>query len=192
MKQSKKYVLAALMASIFTIPAWSVAGSGHGDGTYIAIYDTDGDGVVTSDEIIAVRTEDFDSYDANSDGYLSLTEYQNLENAVQTRRLEAAFTAKDADSSSTLTLAEFTGSSTVTTASYWGNVFTLADADGDGSLTQTEFSDLYDHSDHSGIRGFARFDTDYDQAVSLAEYTTVSSRSGGHSGSGGRGGRGRH
>ncbi|HPQ94592.1 MAG: hypothetical protein KDI44_02030 [Thiothrix sp.] len=189
MPTQQKSVLAALAVSILTLAGGpAIAGGGHGNEGYIAAYDTNGDGVVTSAEIIAVRTADFSTYDADSSSLLSLAEYQNLEDAVQTRRLAAAFTALDTDSSSTLTLAEFTANASTASSSYWSNVFALADTDSSATLTQAEFSALYDHDDHSGILSFARFDTDYSQTLTLAEYTTVTSRS---SHTGGKG-KGRH
>ncbi|MCB1637496.1 MAG: hypothetical protein KDI15_01465, partial [Thiothrix sp.] len=106
--------------------------------------------------------------------------------AVQARRLAAAFDTLDTDSSSTLTLAEFTANASTTSSSYWSNVFALADANSNDLLTQAEFSALYDHNDHSGILSFARFDTDYSQTLTLAEYTTVTSR-GSHTGGKGKG-----
>ena len=191
MQQAKKFVLTTMTATFLGLAGLAAADDGRG--RYIAAYDTNGDGVVSSDEIIAVRTADFNTYDVNADGSLSLAEYQSLETAEQARRLTSAFSSLDTDSSSTLTLAEFTVNASTGNSSLQSNVFALTDANGDGYLTQAEFAVLYDHSDHSGIFGFARLDTDYSQSLLLAEFTALPTRGSGHGGGKGKGkGRGNH
>ncbi len=136
-------------------------------------YDTNGDGVVTSAEITAVKTADFNTADVDTSGSLTLAEYLNLESTVQTRRISTAFKNLDTDSSSGISLAEFTASTTSTTTTYLTNVFKLADKDADSALSLTEFTELQSKGASSGVWEFARMDTTVDQLLSLAEYTAV-------------------
>lgn len=155
-------------------------------GNRLSDYDTNGDGTVTTAEIVAVKTADFNTADADSSADLTLAEFLNIENTIQTRRIATAFTALDTDLDSNITLAEFTASaSTETAVSYRTNVFTLADANGDLGLSLTEFTELKRKGQRSGIWSFARKDSNYDQLLTLAEYTattSVNTRSGRHGG----------
>lgn len=160
-------------------------------------YDTDGNGVVTSEEFVAGRTADFNTADADTSGGLSLAEFVNLENTLQTRRVAAAFASVDANTDSAISLAEFTATATGTSATYLTNVFNLADGNADAGLSLEEFTALQNKGSNSGVWEFARLDSSADKLVSLAEFTAVPTAPAnggtppaGDAGMGGKGGKG--
>ncbi|MEZ5452577.1 MAG: hypothetical protein R3E93_07090 [Thiothrix sp.] len=181
----KTITLSILTAGLLSTSAIAFAHQG-GMGSE---YDTDGDGTVTAAEILAVKTADFNAADADASQSLSLAEFINLENTVQTRRIAAAFASVDVDSDSNITLAEFSASAPANAATYLGNAFILADKNGDSGISLTEFTELQSKGSNSGIWEFARMDTSVDQALSLDEFTAVPTAPVGSAG-GDRGGKG--
>ncbi|WP_298607249.1 hypothetical protein [uncultured Thiothrix sp.] len=134
---------------------------------FTAIYDTDGDGAVTTAEVTAVRTADFNAVDTDSSATLSLAEYQNLETNTQTREIKAMFKVLDTDLNSALSLSEFAANTSVTTAV--SNAFALADSDNNSALSLDEFTVLQGYKTGS-IWGFAALDTDASKTLSLTEF----------------------
>jgi Ca2+-binding EF-hand superfamily protein len=153
-----------LSASVF---AMAHAGGG------MAEYDTDGNGTVTAEEVLAGKTADFNAANTNANDDLTLAEFAGLENIIQTRHVNAAFAKINTDTSSDITLAEFTATATGTAATYLTNVFNLADKDANAVLSVAEFTDLQSKGSNSGMWEFARLDTDANKLVSLAEFTAV-------------------
>ncbi|QLQ33917.1 MAG: hypothetical protein HZT40_22415 [Candidatus Thiothrix singaporensis] len=145
----------------------------HNGGAPASEYDANGDGVVTAAEILAVKTADFTAADVDNSGALSLAEYLNLENTLQTRRIAAAFAKMDVDLDSNITLAEFTASAPANTAAYLTNVFKLADKNADAGVSLAEFTELQSKGANGGVWEFARLDASADQLLSLDEYTAV-------------------
>ena len=181
---NNKLTLTCLVsAMLVTMAATASAGT-----KALSEYDTNGDGTVTSAEITAVKTADFNTADVDTSGSLTLAEYLNLEATVQTRRISTAFKSLDTDSSSGISLTEFTTSTSGTTATYLNNVFKLADKDADSALSLAEFTELQSKGANSGIWEFARMDTTVDQLLSLAEYTAVPTAPTGND-KGGKGGK---
>ncbi len=89
-------------------------GPGGGPGDLIAnvrhlmaTFDTDGDGIVTQEELNAVRAEELATYDANGDGVLSLEEFQALWLAHLFEQMVDQFQALDADGDGLITEEEF-------------------------------------------------------------------------------------
>lgn len=154
-------------------------------------YDTDGNGVVTSEEFVAGRTADFNTADADTSASLSLAEFLNLENTLQTRRVAAAFAAVDTNTDSAISLAEFSATATGTSATYLTNVFNLADGNADAGLSLAEFTALQNKGSNSGVWEFARLDSSADKLVSLAEFTAVpAAPTAGNAAVNGKGGKG--
>lgn len=184
----KLAISAVVLGTFLAAPITSFAKGGHGGGhggaltadlygkssVYTAIYDTNGDGTVTTAEVTAVRTADYNKANTNTADDLTLAEFQNLQSTVQARHIAAVFASLDTDTSSTLTLAELVGSSTATTAI--NTAFALADADSNSLLSVTEFTNLQSKGTNSGIWDFARLDTDGSKTVSLTEYLAASAR----------------
>ncbi|SKA95241.1 hypothetical protein SAMN02745130_03736 [Thiothrix eikelboomii] len=168
-----------LFTSLLAISSTSFAKGGHNgsanhtgvsakSSVFTAIYDTDGNGTVTTAEVTAVRTADFNEADGDDSATLSLAEYQNLETNTQTREISKMFEILNTDTTSSgLTLAEFSANTTATTAVT--NAFALADTDGDSALSLAEFTVLQGYKTGS-IWGFAGLDTDVSKTLTLTEF----------------------
>ena len=175
-----------LLGTLLSVSSASFAKGGDASGlhaglygkssVFTAIYDTDGDGTVTTAEVTAVRTTDFNTADVDASTTLSLAEFQNLETTLQTREIAAMFAALDTDTSSTLSQAEFTANTTATTAAT--NAFALADANSDSALSLAEFTTLQAHKTGS-IWEFAKRDTDASKTLSLSEYLATTAKGSG-------------
>jgi Ca2+-binding EF-hand superfamily protein len=153
------------------------AGAAGKSSVFTAIYDTDGDGTVTSAEVTAVRTVDFNAVDSDTSATLSLAEYQNLETNTQTREIKAMFKVLDTDLNSALSLTEFTANTTASTAV--SNAFALADSDSNSALSLDEFTVLQGYKT-GAIWGFAALDADASKTLTLAEF--LAGRAGGNGG----------
>lgn len=166
-----------LLGTLLSISSASFAkGGNHGgnptgvsgkSSVFTAIYDTDGNGTVTTAEVTAVRTADFNTADADTSSTLSLAEYQALETTTQAREIKAMFTILDTDVSSSLSLSEFSANTNSTTAV--SNAFTLADGDSNSALNLAEFTALQGYKTGS-IWGFAGLDTDASKTLTLTEF----------------------
>lgn len=180
--------LSLLVAGVL-LSASSLVLAGHAG---MAEYDTDGNGTVTAEEALAGKTADFNTANTNTNDDLTLAEFAGLENIIQTRRVNAAFTKINTDTASDITLAEFTATATGTAATYLTNVFNLADKDANAVLSVAEFTELQSKGSNSGMWEFARLDTDANKLVSLAEFTVVATATAtAHAGMGGaKGGKG--
>lgn len=99
--------------------------------------DTDGDGIVSRDEIAAARQRLFERLDANGDGNLDAGEIEALRDAIMDRavamqaRLGSQLRRLDANGDGTVSAEEFRTRTLL---------FDLADRDGDGRLSPAEFS----------------------------------------------------
>lgn len=129
-------------------PKPGVAG-GHSQAAFIASYDKDGDGKVSLDELIAVRTERLQGADKDGDGRYSEAEYI----AEFEGRLRAQYAEQGREASGE----RFEGS-----LKQAGVRFALLDRDRDGFLSLEE--DL-----ESARKTFARNDTDGDGFVTAAD-----------------------
>lgn len=141
-------------------------------------FDTDGDGVVSSEEALAAKTSYFEAADVDDSANLTLAEFVNMQSSMQADKISAAFTEADTDSSSGISLAEFTvniSTDNEDKVSQMGNIFTLADANGDSELSLAEVTDLK-ASGNNGVMAFAKMDADYDQLLTLEEVTATSTR----------------
>lgn len=162
--------LSLLVASVLLSTSSLVLAHGQGGA---AEYDTDGNGVVTAAEMLAGRTADFNTADVDSSTTLTLAEFLNLENTLQTRHIAAAFAKVDTNADSMISVAEFTAGATTTSATYLTNVFNLADKNADAGLSLPEFTELQSKGSNSGIWEFARMDSNSDKLVSLTEFTAM-------------------
>lgn len=179
---SIKTASVVLLSTLLSISTASFAKGGQGNhsgvsgksSVFTAIYDTDGDGTVTTAEVTVVRTADFNAVDTDSSATLSLAEYQNLETNTQTREIKAMFKVLDTDLNSALSLSEFAANTTVSTAV--SNAFALADSDSNSALSLDEFTALQGYKTGS-IWGFAALDKDASKTLTLAEF--LASRAGG-------------
>ena len=98
-----------------------------------ATFDTDGDGLVTQDEIDGVRAAELAEFDADGDGTLSLEEYQALWLARVYERMVDAFQQLDADGNGEITIEEFNAG--------LANIVARMDQNGDGALGEDDRPD---------------------------------------------------
>lgn len=103
----------------------------------LAMFDADGDGNITQDEIAAHKAARFAAIDANGDGEVSLEEmsahHEAMQAQKQSERQAKRFAAMDADGNGTLSAEELN-----TTGP--GKAFERLDADSDGVLTADEIA----------------------------------------------------
>lgn len=98
-----------------------------------ATFDTDGDGLVTQDEIDGVRAAELAEFDADGDGTLSLEEYQALWLARVYERMVDAFQKLDADGDGEITIEEFNAG--------LANIVARMDQNDDGALGEDDRPD---------------------------------------------------
>lgn len=158
---------------------------GHGDNvqTFIAEFDTNGDGRVTWTEFDQFRRTRFDATDSNHDGTLSEAEYvQEFANrlhaqleseiAAQMKQTDVRFDALDADKNGTISRDEFDAAGEKT---WQGGQRALADRDKkDGKAVPDHAGRspglLSMPTSHTAEGFLALYDTDGDGTVSRTEY----------------------
>jgi len=95
----------------------------------LAKYDSNGDQVITMDEISHRREKLFGRLDSDADGQVTFAEYQTLDIEKRELLLKARFDKLDLDHDGDVSADEY--------SSYLGS-FDRFDSDGDGRLTQNE------------------------------------------------------
>ena len=143
-------------------------------------FDADGDGVVTRDEVVAVRTDRLNAFDTDGDGALTLAEYEPLWNDAMREELVDRFQAHDDDGDGRVTVAEFNDEvgrgrseeEAAELAAARTERHGAFDADGDGALTLAEYEPLW----HDAMRPrmvdqFQAHDDDGDGIVTADEFT---------------------
>ena len=96
---------------------------------FLGLVDTDGDGAITRDEVIALRLALFDRIDSDADGNLTRAEIEAAKANAEAYRAARDPWRLDADGDGTLSEAEFTAATPG---------FDRADRDGDGVLSPAE------------------------------------------------------
>lgn len=162
-----KYMILGMLLVSAAVSAPAFARGGPKGPPAPSEFDANGDGTVTSEEILAARTEEFGKIDANSDGYITLAELQ----AWPAKKQAEKFASLDTDSSGGLSQTEFLSGKTGRAATLGAKVFKLADANGDSSLSLDEFNALAPPEAGRELFRLAALDTDDDGKISLAEYT---------------------
>lgn len=134
------------------VPGQGMGGPGplaHIRGLF-AEFDTDGDGVVTQDEINAVRAAELAEFDADGDGTLTLEEYQALWLARVYERMVDAFQHLDADGDGQITDEEFNAG--------LANIVARLDQDGDAAIGPGDIRQRMQHDrDDAGPHGMIMF-----------------------------------
>lgn len=132
-----------LASAAFAVLLIGVAlpGAVHAQSTPVATLldrlDTDGDGIVSRDEIAAARDRLFERLDLDGDGYLDPREIEIMRDAIMDRAV-----AMQARLGSQLRRMDENGDGTVSAEEFRARtlLFDLADRDGDGRLSPAEFS----------------------------------------------------
>ena len=155
-----KFSVVLLAAAAISVSAWTgvqAGDRGFGDGTlpdHLAVYDVDGDGVLSVEEIQAMKDARpgrrhgwLEQWDTNEDGVIDEEEraaaHEALRQRIEERRVRH---------------------------------FNEADTDGDGCLTFEEFSAipaviaLAEEHPEAPARIYARLDANHDDCVSLEEF----------------------
>ncbi|MGH6617505.1 hypothetical protein [Sphingomonas sp.] len=149
------FTAAVIAASVLATP---LAAAPHDGKSFIADYDTNGDGRVTRAEFDAVRTTRFAATDTNKDGWVSDVEYL----AEYTARLENQLAASDrSEEQKTEERQRQIRQAHVR--------FGVLDKDKDQKMQRAEY-------DASGARSFAGMDDDKDTVVTAADVAAVSAR----------------
>lgn len=131
MNFSRYVVCAFLLLSGAAAVQANEAGTGS-DLWLLAKYDTNGDQVITMDEISVRREKLFARLDVDADGLVSFAEYQSLDVQKRELLLKARFDKLDLDHDGEVSAEEY--------SSYLGS-FDRFDTDGDGRLTQQEMTE---------------------------------------------------
>jgi Ca2+-binding EF-hand superfamily protein len=128
--KSVSLALAAIVVTVTTAPHAQPAGKDR-----FARMDSDGDGRITRDEVVAVRARVFKRLDRNSDGFVDEKEIDRARQAVIDRaavmkaRLARRWEKMDADRDGKVSVTEF---------QQRRMIFEIADRDGDGVVTSEE------------------------------------------------------
>lgn len=134
-------------------------------------YDSNGDGMVSPEEIQAVRAAEFKTADTNQDGVLSLQELQAHKQNKRTEKTNRHFSALDKDNNQQLSVEEFQSSRRAAkNPAAAASLFGLADTDGSNSLSLSEFT-LLRSPEGRMWRRFAKTDSNGDGLISEAEFT---------------------
>lgn len=146
---------------------------------FLERFDTDGDGLVTRQEIEVARAAEFNAADSDADGTLSFSELEALEQQQQEERLNSEFALLDQDDSDGVSLTEFTEGHPQNDAVAATAVFGFADLDSGGSLSLAELDALKQGGPEPWR--YANLDQDGDGNVSKDEFTSATPphRSGG-------------
>lgn len=135
-------------------------------------YDTNADGILTRDEIIAGKTAEFNEADSDADGYLSWTEFNVLMESKQASRITSIFGVMDADANGSVSADEFAAAFADKSASQTATVFALAAGD-DSAMSEAELAALFGGEADKQMWMFAGLDDDGDGQLSVDEYTDV-------------------
>lgn len=136
-------------------------------------YDTNGDGIVSRDEIIAGKTEEFNAF-KGEDEFLSWDEFKALLDSKTAERLAAIYDVmnSDAETSPEVTAEEFAAAFADRSATQSATVFALAAGD-DNSLSMEEWTALHSADLGKQMWMFAKLDTDGDQQLTVDEYVAT-------------------
>ncbi len=134
-------------------------------------YDTNGDGIVSRDELIAGKTAEFNAF-KGSDEFLSWDEFKALLDSKTKDRLESIYNVMNTDTTTNaeVTADEFAAAFADKSAAQSATVFALADADNSGSLSMDEWKALHSSDVGGQMWMFAKLDANGDKQLSVDEY----------------------
>ena len=135
---TKSLLLATGVAIVLSPIAGFAKGEGRGQGPRIEFeaLDTNQDGALTVEEMIAHASLRFSQADVDGDGFLSKEEVSANEGDRRAKRADRMFERRDANDDGKLSAEEMAPS-----ADRVAKRFERADADEDGSLSKAEFEE---------------------------------------------------
>lgn len=171
-----KLLSAAILAASLCVPAMADDSvlAGQSEMTQMLLkYDTNKDGIISRDEMLAAKTAEFTAADTNGDGFLSWAEFKAMEDAKRVARMKTIFAVMDADKNGSVSSAEFMSVASDKVATQAAVVFALGDTNSDGALSFDELSAMRAGSEATEklMWAFAGLDTVADGQLSLAEFT---------------------
>ncbi len=189
----KNILLIAAICAATAVNVQAVQGSGQGPGqgmvgeesARLALLDSDGDGIITREEMETARQTEFEAADTDGDGYLGAAELAAMQEAQRADRLSTLFDLIDADDDLVISLEEMVSASPSGDEAVIGVQFDAFAGD-DGVMDEGEFA--YMHSPEAqATRRFIAMDSDGDGYISSDEYgAPVAGSRGGNGGPGQR------
>ena len=136
--------------------------------------DSNKDGVVSREELIAAKTAEFKQADTNADTFLSWDEFKTLADTKRSNRFNTIFKLMDKDANGSLSASEFVNLVLDKPVAQTNVVFAILDQNTDSALSPEELQVLLNAEDSSSnlVWQFAGLDTDLDGQLSVTEYTT--------------------
>ena len=136
--------------------------------------DSNKDGVVSREELIAAKTAEFKQADTNADTFLSWDEFKTLADTKRSNRFSTIFKLMDKDANGSLSASEFVNLVLDKPVAQTNVVFAILDQNTDSALSSEELQVLLSAEDSSSnlVWQFAGLDTDLDGQLSVTEYTT--------------------
>ncbi len=138
-----KLIVTLMVAGALAVPAMASAqGGGHGfgqrSGNWFAMMDTNGDGVVSSEEIARFTEKRFASADANKDGNVTADEFKAARMKRRDERMERRFSKLDRDGDKTVTQEEYAAGAAARAVLRASRRFKRMVANGDGVVSLAE------------------------------------------------------
>lgn len=158
-----------LFAGLICLFSVSALAAKHPQETpFPADYDSNGDGMITQDEVQAGRALEFMGIDTDASGYLSVDEARVWLEQQQGKQ----FDHLDIDHNGVLSKEEFVDARIGRALRIASKTFKLTDANADGALSLAEYNVLKP-TNLEIIRLFSVLDNDDDDQISLGEYLMI-------------------
>lgn len=126
---NRQLLIPLALAALVATPA--LAQNGARQAEAIAKADTNGDGMVSRDEIATMKVGAFSRLDGNGDGYISQAEADKMRRMFERSMNGAGFADADTNGDGNLSQSEFTT---------YSPLFNSADTNGDNLLSQAEIT----------------------------------------------------
>jgi len=167
---NKISITSILVTGLVIFSGVSLADSGHhGKGRFLALFDTNGDGVVTTDEFKAAAAERFKTMDSDSSGGVTQEEFDNYLAEKREKWNTVRFQNIDTDGDGNISEAEYLESKKQRAQKR----FQQMDKDGNGIISQNEFMESRHTGKKYGMHGkgkiFAKLDRDSNGEITESE-----------------------
>jgi len=177
----KKQLIFLLCTSVLSVySTLSVAGPHHGKAKFFNMFDSDGDSIVTLDEMTTAGKTRFTNMDADANGMVSHEEFKQHMGEHRKAYKQKKFSMIDTNGDSQVSQEEFINYK----AQKAEKRFTQKDTNGDGQLSMDEFSTRHKRHQgkghhghdsghgkghHKGKRIFNKLDANGDEQITMEE-----------------------